>query len=267
MLLGTLTIQWKLTEYKSKTNRKMNTEKISNKLEQKSRISLAYLFIAVGLIMITLFPGPYTQGFNFMNQVIFRDSISGNFTFHNFGSVMLWAAAAIYLAHYIYGSFTYPRKYEEILVYKWVQKSNKPDSYDFSYMRGIFATLIVLVAFYYNVYDLVGALTSFLFIFLWLLVNAVLYIKTGTYGMFSHKKMNVDVGYIYLSDNDAQNIKQLETVFYEYPHSVNENEWKIVVAAKYMDHCRLRRTQECLDEAQVDRISYKAYEEFTKRFT
>ncbi len=238
----------------------MNTEKISNKLERKSKISLAYLLIAIALIAITLLPTRYTEGFNFMNQVIFHDWINGTFTFHNFGSVMLWIAAAIYLAHYIYGAFTYPRKYEDILVYKWVKESNKPDSNDMSYLRGMLATLIVLFAFYYYAYNLVGNLMSGLFVFLWLLINTILHIKTETRSMFVHKKMNVDVGYVYLSDEGTQNIKQIETIFYEYPNSVNEKEWRVAVAAKYMEKYRLKRLDEKDEDVKVEDISKKAYE-------
>lgn len=246
----------------------MNTEKISNRLERKSQISFAYLFIAIGLILITLFPTQYTEGLSFTNQGIFFGTSIENFSFHNFGAVMLWIAAALYLMHYIYGAFTYPRKYEEVLIYKWVERSNHPDSNDLSYMRGVFATFIVLIAFIKCAPDLISprSIVSWLIITLWLFINAILHFKTTTHGMFVHKELTIDVAVIDPINKGPQKIsKKIETIFYDCPSLVNENDWKIAVAAKYMDHCRLKRTQEKIEESEIEKLSLEAYKVYKKR--
>lgn len=203
----------------------MKTEKM---LRASKNYSWFYLLFAFGLILLTIFSTPYTQGWvsqSFIDSVI--ASGGGGIKFST--PLLIWIASFIYLVHFLYGFFYYPAKYKKYL------KANKVDSYsanvDLSYLRGTLAAGIIL-----SILWTTSPPSLFLpFIsFVWLLLNYFLFRLTRTYHLFSKASVFINKGLLPEDDyRPGSANKNYTTIKFYWPKFEDRGDWenKVIIGA------------------------------------
>lgn len=197
----------------------MKTEKT---LRTGKNYSWFYLLFALGLIFLTIFSTPYTQGWVSQSFVdsIFSTTSGGALTLS--APLTVWIVSLIYLLHFLYGFLYYPAKYQKYL------QANKVDAYypnsDWSYLRGILPTGIILALLWTT------NSPSFLLAGLslvWLLVNCTLFYLTRTYHLFAKSSVFINKGLLPEEDYRPGSANKKYTVIkFYWPKLEDKGEWE-----------------------------------------
>ena len=215
-------------------------------LRRKSLISWSYLLIAIGLVLVTIFPSYFSRELSFYHPDYYAElnpfgDISDDFVLPS--AFILWITACIYIIHFIYGAFLYPIKYEKVLTRNYVNLKRQDDKSDLSFIRGIIATptvcAVIMLSSYREFNDKGMGYMLVIIILTWILLNIALSYLTSTGTMFNSSSVIVDRRVIapWEKDNANKNEKDLndnyESIFFDYPISEDENVWKKQAATAY----------------------------------
>jgi hypothetical protein len=107
-------------------------------LQRKQLIACAYLMIALLLILLTIFPLRDTQIFS---KWVVRTAVD----LDRGDPVVVWICAALFLTHFFYGAFYYPRKYLSHLRKEKDFSYSSSNRFDLSFCRGAIASGILMI--------------------------------------------------------------------------------------------------------------------------
>lgn len=237
--------------------------KAESVLRIKSLISWLYLFIAISLIVATIFPTFYTGKL----CIIHTDYIGTGYAEKSLGisGFFLLVLAFIYIVHFVCGAFYYPGKYREILREKYVEDNNDRDSHDYSFWRGSVVSIAVCVVMYLSIYDVVakyrGDYVFWGISIAWFAFNALLARITTTVFLFNRSSvlfypfMLTDWDRSDREKNKENLSSNYEKIFFDYPTNEDEDEWKMMVASAYATALRKEHILEKERRAKAKKLS------------
>ena len=199
-------------------------KKTEKMLRTSKNYSWFYLLFALGLILLTIFSTPYTQGWvsqSFVDSVI--ASGGGGIKFST--PLLIWIASFIYFVHFLYGFFYYPLKYGKYLKAKIVE--NYSANVDLSYLRGTLTTAIILSI----LWSTSPSSLPLVFISLvWLLLNYFLVRLTRTDHLFVKSSVYINKGILPSEDYrpGSANKKYTMIKFY-WPKFEDKGRWENMV--------------------------------------
>lgn len=196
-------------------------KKTEKMLRTSKNYSWFYLVLALGLVLLTIFSTPYTQGWvsqSFSDSVI--ASGGGGIKFST--PLLIWIASSIYFIHFLYGFFYYPYKYGRYL------KANKVENYspnwDLSVLRGVFANAIILGVLWSTSppSDIIVIISL-----IWLSLSTALFWFTRTYHLFAKASTHINKGLLPSEDfRPGSANKNYTTIKFYWPKFEDKREWE-----------------------------------------
>lgn len=229
-------------------------------LKRKTYISYVYLLLAIGFVLITVFPTVYTKELYFIDVEHVSTGFGTGYTddVPSFSGLALWALAIVYFVHFVYGVEHYPEKYRRVLKGDYVEP-NSNESTDHSGWRGIPVSIITMIVIYCSYrYTEIGQEFKNYFRFMclfWFLLHCLLAYLSSTTSLFKRSSVMVDLN-VLQGEKDGDH--DYVDIFFDYPAAEDEKVWGKKVAFAY---AKLLKEQALLEEQKridADKISQES---------